>query len=238
MGFLEDRFRRQFRAEGTGYVFRLHGHDVAFSADEVEEFVEDWKLLWLAPWLWAGWLLIGVVAPLWLAWSGYPAGSVILGLFAAGFMVVVLLPPLRRPGEVAETMLPDDAPHGEGPWAMLGWLVFTGLFFLLLLWQAFETGFVRLGDLSLALFMGGLFAARVWEWRRLAKGAAPGIDRSLWGTLIYLAGPAAVLVATALYPRREDGDLWFAGGAALVLVFFGATALWRWLRGSRPEAVA
>src|SRR6478609_918391 len=116
MNILEAQFRRQFQAEGAGYRFVRDGQEVGFSAEEVETFVEEWARLWLAPWLWGGWLLVGVAAPFLLARNGYDGGAWTLGMLAAMFMVAVLVPVLQKPGQAADARLTGE-PEGSGdPW--------------------------------------------------------------------------------------------------------------------------
>lgn len=197
MGFLEERFRRQFRPDGAGYRFVRRGREVAFSADEVEEFVAEWRRLWLNPLLWSGWLLIGVGGPWWLAARGFPPGAWTLGLLAMGFMVVTLVPSLLRPREAADARLPDE-PKVEKKPSLLSQFYWVPIVLVMLLRAGLEepplTGMLAL-LYSLVLVVGAIRA-----WRAQRRGDELQFDRT--AALIFGVPSVVGLALFYIYPER------------------------------------
>lgn len=238
MRLLENRFRRQFHSDGAGYVFVRRGHEVRFTADEAEGFVAEWRRLWLNPLLWGGWLLIGVGGPYWLAQRNFAPGAWTLGLVAAGLVAMVLLQALLRPREAAEARLPDEpsaVAQTENPWHALTLTIVWGLAFFTALWWWFERGFDSLSSINFTILWGGMFLGQLLRWLRLVAPESMQAWRWL-ETLAFLTPAVGIVVATALHPAPENGDLILAGTCAAGLAIVVVTLIWVKLRGPRAEA--
>lgn len=101
---LERWYRRRFEPHSEGYLFRQADREVIFTRDEVEGFASEWRRLWLSPWLWGGWLVLGVVPPLlfWLGWlqgKGMPVA--VVSLLASVTLAVCLFYAQRAAAEAA-----------------------------------------------------------------------------------------------------------------------------------------
>ena len=75
MNLLEHWYVSRFRPVAGGYLFEQWGCDVHFSEAEVTELRAEWRRIWLSPWLWGGWLALGVAVPALLYARGAVAGA-------------------------------------------------------------------------------------------------------------------------------------------------------------------
>lgn len=232
MGFLEKLFLRQFQADGADYVIVRRGQKARFSATEVLHFLEEWRLLWLAKWLWGGWLVIGVVAPLWLVWRGYGAGAFALSFVATGFMVAVLTPVWRKPVEAAELRLPPPAEGAPryleppSPWLLLaygGIALVTGL-------NVF--GSERASSWSLCFIWSAVFLGYGWKLVRHRRGKPTQQLDPVAGALLGLACLGIVTV-TALDTERRLFDVVVAGAFLALALGVVGQLIWKHVRPER-----
>jgi hypothetical protein len=131
MGLFEDRFRRKFRREGGGYLFRHWQFDVPFSDAEVEAMVAQWRFYSANPFFWFGWVVLGVVAPLLLDRDTVPDGlflGPVLAVTVNIAMVVLLVHGERLPNAEAEARVPAQATRTgrANAWALLPAFAFWG----------------------------------------------------------------------------------------------------------------
>lgn len=172
MGFFETRFRRKFERQGDGWLFRQWDCDVLFSDAEVEAFVEQWRLLWGTPLFWAGWVVLGIVGPLALGWSGMNYGKeagILLAVTANAAMAVMLVHGERLPNAAAEMRVEVGPGHRTGPktgsvWSDLMFVVFA----LLILSRSWREG-IEILDwawLLVLLLYASSLVKRVIAWRR------------------------------------------------------------------------
>lgn len=87
---LERWYLSRFTPVEDGYLFRQWGCDVHFSKAEVEDLRAEWRRLWFSPWLWGGWLTLGVAVPILLYARGSVAGAIALA-GVLGLMLLVTL---------------------------------------------------------------------------------------------------------------------------------------------------
>jgi hypothetical protein len=235
MSFLEQRFLRQFREDGDGYVVIRRGREVRFSPTEVAELLKEWRLLWRAPWLWTGWLMIGVIAPLWIASYGYTAGALTFAVIAVLFMVVVLTPSWQKPREVAESRLPFEPDMPQPPVPPSWWQL--GIFGAVSLMYGFQL--VRGGGapstVTFFALWSGFFVIQVWQTVRYKQGKWNVGQRDPVHVLLLAVTAVAVATATALNPERETFDVVIAGLFVAMLTGASAIALWKYFRPS-PHA--
>ncbi|MGV3455789.1 hypothetical protein [Sphingomonas sp.] len=90
MNLLEHWYVSRFRPVAGGYLFEQWGCDVHFSEAEVTELRAEWRRIWLSPWLWGGWLALGVAVPALLYARGAVAGAIALAGVLALMLVVTL----------------------------------------------------------------------------------------------------------------------------------------------------
>ena len=93
MQLLEEHFLRKFEPHDGGYLFHQADRSVLFTRAEVEGFVAARRRTWSNPWLWGGWLLIGVAVPVMLGLSGGEYSgeqAVLLALVSTVVLAVVL----------------------------------------------------------------------------------------------------------------------------------------------------
>lgn len=231
MNILEAQFRRQFRAEGPGYVVVRRGLDVRFSADEVAELIEDWRRLWLAWWLWGGWLLIGVAAPVWLAWKVHPPAAWALGGIAAMFMFAVLVPVWRKPGEVAESRLPFEpgVERPRGPPSPVD-LIFSSMPFIVGVVMLITTRGRNLTAINIFLLWSGVFVGNAWQMFQYRRGRWVEGKRDAVASWLFIGTMAGVVIVTAITPDREMLDVVMGVTGAILLTAGGLTWVWRRLR--------
>ncbi|NML06378.1 hypothetical protein [Sphingomonas sp. G-3-2-10] len=110
MGMLEDRFRRRFAPHPGGFRFVQWGVGVIFTADEVEDFVRNWRNSWASPRVWAIYAAAGIALPFYLLWTGDDGLALVAALIAAVAMTVFLYHAHREPNVVAERLVRTQAP--------------------------------------------------------------------------------------------------------------------------------
>lgn len=235
MGFLEKLFLRQFQADGADYVIVRRGQEARFSATEVMHFIEEWRLLWLAKWLWGGWLLIGVMVPLWLTWRGYGAGAFALAFVAGAFMVAVLTPVWRKPVDAAELRLPpepeDGRKYGEAP--ALWKVIFFGGIFLVSSVAVWNTGVSDPSSWRLLFIWAAAFAINAWQWWRYRQGKLVAGSRDPVLGALLIAMCLGVVSMTALDSDRSMFDIVVAGIAVVMSLSVAWGMIWRKIRPER-----
>lgn len=106
---LEAWYLKRFSPVGDGYQFIQWGHAVLLSVGEVEALVTDWRKIWLNPFLWGGWLALGVALPGWLYLRGSGVAAFMVALLFGVMMLVTLVHAHRRVNELAEDRVPIEA---------------------------------------------------------------------------------------------------------------------------------
>lgn len=106
---LETWYLKRFSPVDDGYVFIQWGHAVHLSVGEVEALVTDWRKIWLNPFLWGGWLALGVALPGWLYLRGSGLAACMVALLFGVMMLVTLVYAHRRVNELAEDRVPIEA---------------------------------------------------------------------------------------------------------------------------------
>ncbi|MEZ0242599.1 MAG: hypothetical protein ACAH11_04445, partial [Sphingomonas sp.] len=186
-----------------------------------------------------GWLMIGVIAPLWIASKGHTAGALILASIAVLFMVVVLTPVWQKPGEVAESRLPFEPDAERAPPVVQppSWwqLALFGVILLIYLYPVVRTGGQDLSKYTYFLLWAGLFAISAWDMFQYKRGKwMPGKRDVVW-MLIFCTMTAATVTATVLNPTRGLLDIVIATIFAGLLATILLAPLWKRLR-PQPRA--
>ena len=178
MGILERRFRRKFERHGDGWLFRQWDRDVLFSDAEVEAFVAQWRLLWGTSLFWAGWVVLGIAAPLALGWSDMAYGveaGILLAVTVNAAMGVMLVHGERIPNAAAEMSVDAGPGYGAGPKPSPVWFDLLFMFFaIVILWQGRRDGYDWMEWLWVLLFLlyaGSLLKRGIAWWRRRAAAA-------------------------------------------------------------------
>jgi len=106
---LEALYLKRFRPVDDGYLFSRWGHPVHLSSSEVEALVADWRRIWLNPFLWGGWLTLGVALPSWLYLRGSGVAAFMVALLFGVMMLVTLVHAHHRVDQLAEERVPIEA---------------------------------------------------------------------------------------------------------------------------------
>jgi len=224
MNSFEARFRRKFRPDGDGFLFKHRGVDARFSHSEYEAFVSEWRRLWANRWIWIAYLVGGVAGPAALARAGYNAGAITLAGVSALMLIVVLVYPERQPHDAAAARVPmreaSKRTGGEnttlplifamliltntdsaqaGPWYLTAWPYFVAVVIAL---AGFE----------------------VWRWHR-GQPLPQTAER-----MREVLGGIGLLIVAAHISRRIDAG-WFDYTIAGACVFAAAVGFYRAMRG-------
>ena len=162
---LESWYLKRFEPVEDGYLFTQWGHRVHLSSSEVEALVTDWRKIWLNPFLWGGWLALGVALPTWLYLRGSGIAAFMVALLFGVMMLVTLVHAHRRVNELAEERVPIEAARSfqasQPIWpSALLMAVLAGQWFL-------QSEGVRIGVWGLLFAMSAAMLVRaLWRWWR------------------------------------------------------------------------
>lgn len=171
MNRIEAWYLKRFRPADDGYLFTQWGHDVHLSAEEVAALMAEWRGIWLNPFLWGGWLALGVALPGWLYLRGSGIPAFMVALLFGVMMLVTLAYAYGRANELAKERVPIKAVQsfrtGQPTWpAALVMAVLTGQWLLnaqgIWFW-AFAAAFV---------FSTAILLRTLWRWWRARSVAA------------------------------------------------------------------
>ncbi|WP_066796978.1 hypothetical protein [Sphingomonas soli] len=242
-GFLERQFRRQFTPHEGGYLLQSD-HLYSFDADEVEQFIEEWRRHWANPWVWIGYFLIGIAVPVWFYSQDYWGAAFVIGVIAGIAMVVNLTFPLRQPYDVAAGRAPlPEAPVWRPPTGLgviggFGAAAAYGCY----VWYMHEPGEPWLSGFEIPVLLWALiflwfaFVQLVLWWRASGFSHKPFSREKaeeLRGNGIYFA--LAVLAVCLWF--SPNADWWERMLSIGVLVFFAVVDVVKRVRG-REEADA
>ncbi|RYY29301.1 MAG: hypothetical protein EOP62_00185 [Sphingomonadales bacterium] len=189
MGFFERQFRKQFRPVSGGYLFRHDSTDYWFEAEEVADFVAEWRKHWANPLVWAAYLLLGMALPIWFYFNDFFGFAFVLGIVAGIAMLVNLVFPWREPHEVAAGRAPSaEIPQWQPPTGVRV-LVAFGVTAALgaIAWYSHKPDRPGLSSsdiipIFLALHMGWAAMVELVLWLRARRATAQPTTGNGWGT--------------------------------------------------------
>ncbi|MCA1196597.1 hypothetical protein K9B35_01315 [Sphingomonas sp. R647] len=172
MTTLENWYLRRFTPAEDGFTFTQWGYDVRLSRVEVAELLGEWRRVWLSPYLWGGWLLLGVALPILLSVRGSSVPAFMVALLFGVIMVVTLVYTHCRVNSLAQPRVPIEVAQAFGSsqprWPAAIPLLFWGAQCLaeaeglwLVAWGLFVA-------LNATIVLRGL-----WRWARSALAAQP-----------------------------------------------------------------
>lgn len=168
---LERWYLRRFKPTEDGFAFTQWGYDVHMSHAEVAQLRVDWRRVWMNPFLWGGWLALGVAFPAILYLRGSGVAAFMVALLFGVMMLVTLVHAHRRVNELAEERVPIEAARSfqasQPIWpSALLMAVLAGQWFL-------QSEGVRIGVWGLLFAMSAAMLVRaLWRWWRARSVAA------------------------------------------------------------------
>lgn len=233
IGFFEHQFRARFAPHEGGYLFRHENADYWFDAEEVAQFVAEWRLYRANPLVWAGYALVGVAFPIW-AYSHDLAGlAAVLAAVAAIAMVTTLHLPWRQPREVALGRLPAVEQQPDPQPTIKGLVFSLAVSAVLIAYWLFYTPDGTLSSGVVVLFWSVLFGLQtgfyIWRWvdfKRGGSGSAPAAITRAFETFSPLVAAFVTAVALCTSPGTSWPERWFLMG---LFAIFGAVTIYQWL---------
>lgn len=163
MTTFESWYLRRFTPVEDGFTFTQWGYDVHLSRAEVAELLAGWRRVWLSPYVWGGWLLLGVVLPTLLYVRGSSVPAFMVALLFGVILIVTLVHAHYQVNAIAQMRVPlvASSTHRAKVKQWPGSLVFValGLFFC---WHA--DGWVAAVWLFLVVVHGWIIVLEAWRW--------------------------------------------------------------------------
>jgi len=171
MNRIEAWYLRRFRPADDGYRFTQWGHDVQLSTDEVEALLAEWRRIWLNPFLWGGWLALGVALPGWLYLRGASIAAFMVALLFGVMMLVTLVYAYGRANELAKERVPIEAVHSFRT-SQPAWLTALAMAVLSAQWSLKAQGIWFWVFAAALAFSTAILLRTLWRWWRARSAAA------------------------------------------------------------------
>ncbi len=172
MTTFENWYLRRFTPVEDGFTFTQWGYDVHLSRAEVAELLAEWRRVWLSPYIWGGWLLLGVALPTLLYVRGSSVPAFMVALLFGVIMAVTLAHTHYQVNAIAQMRVPLDAARAHRAkmkqWpGSLAFIALGSLFFTR------SEGWLAALWLALVAIHGWIVVREVWRWRRSKAAPQP-----------------------------------------------------------------